>query len=161
MTQNKKSSTFLPLRFPTLYYWHLGSSTPFSQHPCNDLRAGVAYLAQTPWIRSGTVREAVLQELPYDEKLYWYHDPVERVVPDHRAIGWGHRLYNPAGDFVRFCTICTFIAWFWSISSRVLKENGFEKQRRYQVEKSENKKTRVKVSQTLSTLHHCKAKVLG
>lgn len=87
MIQNNKSSTFLPLRFPTLYYWHLGSNTPFSQHPCNDLRAGVAYLAQTPWIRSGTVREAVVQELPYDEKLYWYH-AVERVVwPDHRAIG--------------------------------------------------------------------------
>ena len=33
--------------------------------------AGVAYLAKSPWIRSGTVREVVVQELPFDEKMYW------------------------------------------------------------------------------------------
>lgn len=46
---------------------------------------GVAYLAQTPWIRSGTVREAVVQELPYDEKLYWRALRAAQLVPDLRV----------------------------------------------------------------------------
>ncbi|CAE7816212.1 Abcc1 [Symbiodinium microadriaticum] len=37
-----------------------------------SLPAGVAYLAQSPWIRSGTVRDVVVQELPFDEKQYWH-----------------------------------------------------------------------------------------
>ncbi|CAE8742346.1 unnamed protein product, partial [Polarella glacialis] len=31
----------------------------------------VAYLAQTPWLRGGTVRDAVVQDLPWDERSFW------------------------------------------------------------------------------------------
>lgn len=37
---------------------------------------GIAYLAQSPWIRSGTVRETVVQELDFNEKFYWCLDQI-------------------------------------------------------------------------------------
>eukprot|EP00435_Cladocopium_sp_Y103_P070120 s1381_g34.t1 len=46
---------------------------------------GVAYLAQNPWIRSGTVREAVVQELPFEEKLYWRAIRAAQLLPDLRV----------------------------------------------------------------------------
>ena len=55
----------------------LGEMKVMKGDAVRHLPPGVAYLAQSPWIRSGTVREAVVQELSFDEKLYWCHVAVE------------------------------------------------------------------------------------
>ncbi|CAE7746636.1 ABCC4 [Symbiodinium sp. CCMP2592] len=56
-----------------------------------SLRAGVAYLAQSPWIRSGTVRDVVVQELPFDEKQYSHAIRAAQLGPDLREWPGGDR----------------------------------------------------------------------
>ncbi|CAE7317812.1 ABCC4 [Symbiodinium sp. CCMP2456] len=56
-----------------------------------SLPAGVAYLAQSPWIRSGTVRDVVVQELPFDEKQYWHAIRAAQLGPDLREWPGGDR----------------------------------------------------------------------
>eukprot|EP00913_Durusdinium_trenchii_P028176 g26418.t1 len=57
----------------------------------SNVPSGVAYLAQSPWIRSGTVREAVVQELPFEKKHYWRAVRAAQLLPDFRAWkGDGH-----------------------------------------------------------------------
>jgi len=46
------------------------------------LKGRVAYMAQSPWLRSGTVREGILQDLPYDEKKYWHAIRAAQLMPD-------------------------------------------------------------------------------
>lgn len=45
----------------------------------------VAYLAQPPWIRSGTVRQAVVQDLEFIEDQYWRAVRVAQLLPDLEA----------------------------------------------------------------------------
>ena len=49
------------------------------------LPSGIAYLAQSPWIRSGTVRDAVIQDLPFEEKSYWRAVRAAQLLPDLRV----------------------------------------------------------------------------
>ncbi|CAJ1342042.1 unnamed protein product [Effrenium voratum] len=51
-------------------------------------QSGVAYLPQSPWIRSGSVREAVVQDLPFEKKQYWRALRAAQLLPD-LAI-WGN-----------------------------------------------------------------------
>ncbi|CAE7546569.1 Abcc1 [Symbiodinium natans] len=62
------------------------------------LPGGVAYLAQSPWIRSGTVREVVVQELPFDEKKYWCAVRAAQLGPDLREwTGGDHHAVGARG----------------------------------------------------------------
>ena len=60
----------------------------------------MAYLAQSPWIRSGTVRDVVVQELPFDEKQYWhpvpdYDSDVDNAVFIGFAVSGHSYVVNP------------------------------------------------------------------
>mmetsp|Transcript_43969 Transcript_43969/g.139396 ORF Transcript_43969/g.139396 Transcript_43969/m.139396 type:complete len:922 (+) Transcript_43969:62-2827(+) len=57
------------------------------------LHGRVAYLAQPPWICSGTVRQAVVQDLPFVEAQYWRTMQAAQLFPDLAAWAGGDSAF--------------------------------------------------------------------